>query len=384
MSRNLLVVFGVVIIIGAIIATSATFVVRQTEQAIVLMLGDPQPGIRGPGLHFKLPFVQNVVYFESRILDYAPPQEEIIAADQKRLVVDSFARYRIADPLEFYKSVGTEISARARLAGILSASLRRVVGGETLASVLSQERGGIMDRIRADTNEAASKFGIDVVDFRIRRADLPAANADAIYQRMQSEREREAREFRAQGAELAQRIRARAEREKTVLIAESQRQSQVLRGEGDGEAIRVYADAFGQDPEFFAFYRSMEAYRNALKGDGTTMVLSPDSDFFAYFRKLSGGPGNDVGLPASAMQQPMSPAAPATPAVKAKPQAANANAPAPAATPGVADAAKDAGAAMLKKAGDAAKAAADAVKDATIGSANTPSALPAPAAATNQ
>ena len=381
MSRNLLVVFGVVIIIGAIIATSASFVVKQTEQAIVLMLGDPQPGIRGPGLHFKLPFVQNVVYFEARILDYAPPQEEIIAADQKRLVVDSFARYRIADPLEFYKSVGTEISARARLAGILSASLRRVVGGETLASVLSEERVDIMERIRTDTNEAASKFGIDVVDFRIRRADLPAANADAIYQRMQSEREREAREFRAQGAELAQRIRARAEREKTVLIAESQRQSQVLRGQGDGDAIRIYADAFGQDPQFFAFYRSMEAYRKALKSDGTTMVLSPDSDFFAYFRNLSGGPGNDVGLPAMAMPQPMSPAAPA---VQAKPQAANDNAAQPAATTGVVDAAKDAGAAMLKKAGDAAKAAADAVKDATVGSGTTPSAMPAPAAATSK
>ena len=380
MSRNLLVVFGVVIIIGAIIATSASFVVKQTEQAIVLMLGDPQPGIRGPGLHFKLPFVQNVVYFEARILDYAPPQEEIIAADQKRLVVDSFARYRIADPLEFYKSVGTEISARARLAGILSASLRRVVGGETLASVLSEERVDIMERIRTDTNEAASKFGIDVVDFRIRRADLPAANADAIYQRMQSEREREAREFRAQGAELAQRIRARAEREKTVLIAESQRQSQVLRGQGDGDAIRIYADAFGQDPQFFAFYRSMEAYRKALKSDGTTMVLSPDSDFFAYFRNLSGGPGNDVGLPAMAMPQPMSPAAPA---VQAKPQAANDNTAQPAATTGVVDAAKDAGAAMLKKAGDAAKAAADAVKDATVGSSSTPSAMPAPAAATS-
>jgi membrane protease subunit HflC len=321
MGRNLLVVLGVLIIIGAIVATSATFVVRQTEQAIVLMFGDPQPGVRGPGLHFKLPFVQNVVYFESRILDYAPPQEEIIAADQKRLVVDSFARYRIADPLEFYKTVGTEISARARLSGILSASLRRVVGNETLASVLSEERGSIMNRIRSDTNEAASKFGIDVVDVRIRRADLPAANAEAIYQRMQSEREREAREFRAQGAELAQRIRARAEREKTVLIAESQRQSQVLRGEGDGEAIQVYAAAFGQDPEFFAFYRSMEAYRNALKPDGTTMVLSPDSDFFAYFHKLAGGAGKDAGVPALSLPKPIAPVA--------APRAANDNATAP-------------------------------------------------------
>lgn len=332
MSRSMLVVAGVLVIVLGILITSAAFVVRQTEQAIVLMFGDPKQVIREPGLHFKIPFVQNVVFFDARILDYAPPQEEIIAADQKRLVVDSFVRYRIADPLEFYKSVGTEISARARLAGILSASLRRVVGSETLTSVLSEERKGIMDNILADTNEAATKFGIDVVDFRIRRADLPAANADAIYQRMQSEREREAREFRAQGAEVAQRIRARAEREKTVLIAESQRQSQVLRGEGDSEAIRIYADAFGKDPEFFAFYRSMEAYRKSLGGNTTTMVLSPDSDFFAYFRKLSGGPGNEVGLPSlPGMPAPAAAAAapaleaPAMPKVEAMPKPADAD-----------------------------------------------------------
>jgi modulator of FtsH protease HflC len=289
MQRNLLIVAGVIIIVLAIIFGSAAFVVHQTEQAIVLQFGDPKRVIQKPGLHFKIPFIQNVVFFDARILDYAPPQEEIIAADQKRLVVDSFARYRIADPLEFYKAVGTELSARARLAGIMSASLRRVVGNETLASVLSEERNNIMQRIKVDTNEAASKFGLDVVDVRIRRADLPQANADAIYQRMQSEREREAREFRAQGAEIAQRIRARAERERTVLIAESNRQSQILRGEGDADAIKIYADAFGKDPEFFSFYRSMEAYRNALKPDGTTMVLSPDSDFFSYFKGLSSG-----------------------------------------------------------------------------------------------
>ena len=297
MNRNLLVVLGVLVIILGIVATSATFIVRETEQALVLMFGDPQPGVRGPGLHFKLPFVQNVVYFESRILEYNPPQEEIIAADQKRLVVDSFARYRISDPLEFYKAVGNEASARARLSGIFSSALRRVVGNETLASVLSEERSGIMRRIQSDANEAATQFGLEVVDFRIRRADLPSANAEAIYQRMRSEREREAREFRAQGAEVAQRIRARAERERTVLIAESQRQSQVLRGEGDGQAIQIYADAYGKAPQFFAFYRSMEAYRNALQADGTTMVLSPDSDFFAYFRDLAGNSGSNLGLP---------------------------------------------------------------------------------------
>ena len=291
MNRTLLIVVGVLIIIAGFVINSAAFIVHQTEQAIVLRFGDPKQVIQEPGLHFKVPFVDDVTYFDARILDYAPPQEEIIAADQKRLVVDSFARYRIADPLEFYKTVTTELSARARLAGIMSASLRRVVGNETLASVLSEERVDIIERIRADVNEAAAEFGLDVVDVRIRRADLPQANADAIYQRMQTERDREAKEFRAQGAEVAQRIRARAERERTVLIAESQRQAQVLRGEGDAEAIRVYAEAFGKDPEFFSFYRSMEAYRNALKPDGTTMVLSPDSDFFKFFRDETGVPG---------------------------------------------------------------------------------------------
>ncbi len=290
MKRTLLIVIGVLVIIAGLVINSAAFIVHQTEQAIVLQFGDPKRVIQDPGLHFKLPFVQDVTYFDSRILDYAPPQEEIIAADQKRLVVDSFVRYRIADPLEFYKAVGTELAARARLAGIVSAALRRTVGNSPLTAVLSSERADLMEAIRNDTNEAAVKLGLNIVDFRIRRADLPQANADAIYQRMQSEREREAREFRAQGAEIAQRIRARAERERTVLIAESRRQSQELRGEGDSQAIKVYADAFGKDPEFFSFYRSMEAYRKALKPDGTTMVLSPDSDFFKYFRNQAGAP----------------------------------------------------------------------------------------------
>jgi len=288
MNRSLLIVAGVLIIGAGLLVNSAAFIVRQTEQAIVLQFGDPKQVIQEPGLHFKMPFIQDVAYFDKRILDYAPPQEEIIAADQKRLVVDSFVRYRISDPLEFYKAVGSELAARARLAGIVSAALRRTVGNSPLTAVLSSERADLMQRIRADTNQAATKLGLNVVDFRIRRADLPQANAEAIYRRMQSEREREAKEFRAQGAEVAQRIRARAEREKTVLIAESQRQSQALRGEGDAEAIKIYADAFGKDPEFFSFYRSMEAYRNALKPDGTTMVLSPDSDFFSFFRNQSG------------------------------------------------------------------------------------------------
>jgi len=289
MNRNILVAGAVVLAVLAFVIYQSVFIVRQTEQAIVLMFGDPKRVVQQPGLQFKLPFVQNVLYFDARILDYAPPAEEIIAADQKRLVVDSFARYRIADPLEFYKAVGSESIARARLGGIMSASLRRVVGNETLTSLLSEERDDIIRRIKEETNKAAAEIGLDVVDVRIRRADLPEANANAIYERMKTEREREAKEFRAQGDEIAQRIRARAERERTVLIAESQRQSQVLRGEGDAEAIRIYADAFGKDPEFFAFYRSMEAYRNALQAEGTSMVLSPDGEFFAYFGKTDIG-----------------------------------------------------------------------------------------------
>lgn len=307
MNRTVLIVAGILVIVLGILVSSAAFIVRQTEQAIVLQFGDPKRVIQQPGLHFKLPFVQNVAYFDNRILDYAPPQEEIIAADQKRLVVDSFIRYRISDPLEFYKAVGSEAAARARLAGIVSASLRRTVGNAPLTAVLSSERAELMQNIRRDTNEAAEKLGLNVVDFRIRRADLPQANAEAIYQRMQSEREREAKEFRAQGAEVAQRIRARAERERTVLIAQSQRQSQALRGQGDAEAINIYADAFGKDPEFFAFYRSMEAYKKALKADGTTMVLSPTSDFFQYFNNESGRPANSE-TPAAPRQTSAPPA----------------------------------------------------------------------------
>ncbi len=288
MSRTALVVAGVVVIIVGILVGSSAFIVRQTEQAIVLQFGDPKRVILDPGLHFKIPFIQNVQYFDARVLDYGPPAEEVIAEDQKRLVVDSFLRYRITDPLRFYQSVGTELGAEARLSGVLNSSLRRVIGDEPMATVLSEERAALMRRIRDQVNEAATAFGIDVIDVRIRRADLPQANAEAIYMRMQSEREREAREFRAQGEEVAQRIRARAERERTVLLADSRQRSQVLRGQGDSQAIQIHADAYGRDPDFYAFYRSMEAYRESLGTEETTLVLSPRSDFFTYFGSLDG------------------------------------------------------------------------------------------------
>ncbi len=279
---------AILLIVLAILAASALFTVHQTQQAIVMQFGNPKRVVQEPGLHVKAPFWQNVVYFDARVLDFAPQGEEIITSDQKRIVVDSFVRYRIDDPLKFFQSVGTETRVQSRLAGVVVSSLRRVVGNSNFSSILSEEREDIMANIQSEVNGAATEFGIEIVDFRIRRTDLPDANAQSIYQRMRTEREREAKEFRAQGAEVAQRIRARAERERTVLIAESQKTAQILRGEGDADAIRIYADSFGQDPDFFAFYRSMEAYRNALGKENTTLVLSPDSDFFDFFGDISG------------------------------------------------------------------------------------------------
>ncbi len=279
---------AILLIVLAIVAASALFTVHQTQQAIVMQFGNPKSVVQEPGLHLKAPFWQNVVYFDARVLDFAPQGEEIITSDRKRMVVDSFVRYRIDDPLQFYQSVGTETRVQSRLAGVVVSSLRRVVGNNSFSSILSEERGDIMLSIQQAVNAEAKEFGIEIVDFRIRRTDLPDANAQSIYQRMRTEREREAKEFRAQGAELAQRIRARADRERTVLLAESKKTAQIRRGEGDADAIRIYAESFGQDPEFFAFYRSMEAYKNALGKDNTTLVLSPDSDFFDFFGNISG------------------------------------------------------------------------------------------------
>jgi len=289
MSRILVLVAGVVAIGAAILAWSALFTVHETEQAIVFQFGAPVKQVREPGLHVKAPFFQNVVYYDNRVLDFAPAAEEVITSDQKRFVVDAFARFRITEPLRFYQAIRTEAQARNQLSSYLISALRSVIGNRTLSAVLSEERTEIMQQIQAETNKAAQALGVEIIDVRIRRADLPQANAEAIFQRMKSEREREAREFRAQGAELAQRIRSRADRERTVLIAEAERAAQTLRGQGDGEAIKIYADAFGRDPSFFSFYRSMQAYREALRADGTTFVLSPDSDFFRYFGDASGG-----------------------------------------------------------------------------------------------
>jgi modulator of FtsH protease HflC len=305
MNRVALTAAAVTAVVLVLLGLGSVFTVDQTEQAIVLQFGEFRREVRDPGLHLKRPwFLQNVVYYDRRVLDTDPPTEEVIAADQKRLVVDSYARFRIVDPLRFYQSMGTELSARGRLNATISGSLRRVLGNITLGSVLSDERSKIMRQITEEVATQAKPFGIDVIDVRLRRADLPEENSQAIFARMQSERQREAQEFRAQGDEFAQRIRSVAERERTVIIAEAQKQSQILRGQGEGDSVKIYADAFGKDKNFFAFYRSMQAYREALGGQNTTLVLSPDSDFFRFFGSSSGKSGAADATPADGSAKP--------------------------------------------------------------------------------
>ncbi|HVJ54542.1 MAG TPA: protease modulator HflC [Aliidongia sp.] len=285
MNRSLFVSLAVGAVVLVLVAFNSFFIVDQTSEALVLQFGQLVRQVHTPGLQVKIPVVQNVVIYSNQLLNYEPPPQEVIASDQKRLVVDAFARYRIVNPLEFFQTVGTEEAVSLRLGAIVNASIRRVIGNIVLAKLLSPERGQIMAEIRDEVAVQTKSFGIELVDIRIRRADLPPENSQAIYNRMNSERTREAREFRAKGAEQAQGIRARAEREVTVITAEANRQSQVTRGEGDAESIKIYADAFGQDPDFFSFYRTLQAYRDSLgdKAAGTTMVLSPDDDFFRYF-----------------------------------------------------------------------------------------------------
>ena len=278
-----------VVLAGAaiVITLSAAFIVDQREQALVLQFGDPKRVIQEPGLNFKIPFIQQTVRFDKRLLDFDNAPEEVIASDQKRLVVDAFARYHITDPLKFYQTVGTEMALRPRLGSVLNSTLRQVLGTVPLQQVVSEKRGALMLEIRDIVRTEAARFGIRVEDVRIKRADLPAQNSEAIYRRMQTERQQEAAELRAKGAEEAQKIRAEANRQKVVIVAEAERDSQILRGDGEGQMNRIFAEAFGRDAEFFSFYRSMQAYESALGTDDTTMVLSPDSDFFRYFGSLS-------------------------------------------------------------------------------------------------
>lgn len=282
------IIYGLVILVLAVVAFGSLFTVSQVQQALVLQFGNPKQIITEPGLKVKLPFIQEVAYYDKRVLDYDAPTEEVIAEDQKRLVVDPFVRYRITDPLKFRQTVRTELRLRARLESMTSNAMRGVVGKVQMLDLLSGKRAEIMSDIRDIMNLEAGTFGIKVIDVRVRRVDLPAANSQAIFERMKSEREREAKEFRAQGAEAAQRIRSLAERNRTVLLAEARKEGEILRGDGDSLSILIYAEAFGKDVDFFSFYRSMQAYRESLGGDGTTMVLSPDGEFFRYFKDLSG------------------------------------------------------------------------------------------------
>ena len=278
-----------VVFVGAIGLYNAMFTVDQTQQALVLQLGEPKRTIQEPGLSFKIPFIQDVTYYEKRVLSLIPQDaEEVILSDQKRLKVDAYARYQIEDPLLFYQTVRNEFGARGRLEAIIDSSVRRALGRETLGSILTGQRNDITRSIGDEVNESVSSLGIQIIDVRLRRADYPEATSQNIFNRMKSEREREAKEFRATGEEEAQKIRAAAEKTRTVIISEAKRSAQELRGAGDSEAISIYADSFGQDAEFFAFYRSMEAYRNSMGKDSTSMVLSPDSSFFRFFKDKEG------------------------------------------------------------------------------------------------
>ena len=284
----------------AIIGYSSVFTVDMTEQALVVRLGDPVRVVTEPGLNFKAPFIDTVINIDKRILDLENPSQEVIASDQKRLVVDAFARYRIKNALQFYQSVGSIQAANIQLTTLLNASLRRVLGEVTFIQVVRDERETLMARIRDQLDHEAGGYGIQVVDVRIRRADLPEQNSQAVYQRMQTERQREAAEFRAQGGQKAQEIRSNADREATVLVAEANSTAEQVRGDGDGERNRLFAEAYGKDPDFFAFYRSMTAYENGLKSNDTRFLLRPDSDFFKFFSNASGKPPAARAEPAAA------------------------------------------------------------------------------------
>jgi len=283
MRSALFAIIVIVLALGAFAAYSAAFIVSQTEQALVLQFGKPQRVIKEPGLYFKYPLVQTATVYDNRILALDSRPQEVIAADQKRLVVDAFARFRITDPLLFYQAVTNEQVARSRLSSSMEASLRRVIGSAGFEAIVRDDRAEMMRRIAEDVNTQAQEFGIDIVDVRLKRVDLPQANSEAVFRRMQTERQQEAAEIRARGREAGQRIRSEADRKATIIKAEAERDSQILRGEGDAERNKIFANAFTRDEDFFAFYRSMQAYEKGMKADDTRLVLSPNSPFFNYF-----------------------------------------------------------------------------------------------------
>jgi membrane protease subunit HflC len=336
-----------VVIALALVAYLSLYVVPQTQFALPLRLGEPRAPKTEPGLYVKAPFIDNVVYIDKRILDLDTPSQEVIANDQKRLVVDAFARYRITDPLRFYQTLGSITGAELRLSNIMNSAVRRVLGQSSFLDVVRDNRAGLMAKIKEELNREATGFGVVIADVRIRRADLPEANSQAVFQRMQTEREREAAQFRAQGGEQAQRIRAEADRSVARITGEANGAAEAIRGSADAERNRIYAEAYSRDPQFFDFYRSTQAYRDSFKPAQTRLLLSPDSDFFRFFRSPSGGVADGgatatsarpTGPPAGstpepAQEQPEAPTgAPQAPATEAAPRADSTPiAPAPAA-----------------------------------------------------
>lgn len=269
--------------LAAVAIYSSAFIVHQNEQALVLRFGEPKRVVTDPGLNWKVPLVDTVEIYDKRILDLDSQPQEVTASDQKRLVVDSFARYRIVDPLKFYQTLRYEDAVRSRLGPIIDSAMRRVLGASTFQDVVRDKREDLMKRILAQVNKEGDDFGLQVVDVRIKRADLPEQNSKSVFERMRAERQREAAEFRAQGTAEANRIRATADREATVIEAEATRKGEELRGAGDADRNKIYAEAYTKDPEFFQFYRSMQAYERGLKSADTRLLLSPDSPFFKYF-----------------------------------------------------------------------------------------------------
>ncbi len=288
MSKNKSIILVIFAVVAAIVALQTFFTVHQTQQAIVLQFGEPKRVIREPGLAWKIPFIQNVQTYDRRTLDLDPPQFEVLLTDKKRINVDAFARYQIIDPLLYFQRVTTESTARDRLGKLINPSLRAVIAKVSLQEVLSAKRSGLMELIQKQVEGDAARLGMKVVDIRIGRTDLPEDTSKSVYGRMRTERERQAREARAEGKEIAQKIRAQADKERTVLLANAERDAQIFRGQGEAERNNILGRAYGKDPEFFAFYKSLEQYQKALIGNDTTMVLSPDSEFFRYFGNLKG------------------------------------------------------------------------------------------------
>ena len=284
MNEGKLVIVAIVAIIGFVLFSSSVFTVQENQQVLVMRFGNPKELIVEPGLHFKLSILDQTRVFEKRILNVDPPSEEVLLADQKRLLVDSFARYKIVDSLKFFQTLNNEMGAQTRLYTIINSALRSAMGKATLQDILSVKRDQLMEDIQETVNVEAKRFGIEVVDVRIVRADLPEQVTQATFDRMRSERSREAQEARAEGEQLSLEIKSKADKERTILLAEAQREAETMRGEGDQAAIEIYGKAFSQDPKFYAFYRSLEAYKKSMSNEGTTLLLSPDSDYLEYFK----------------------------------------------------------------------------------------------------